>query len=52
MEKMKRSDISTAISILAILLVYASICGIIIAAEAGSSQTSNISGNGREDDFD
>lgn len=49
---MKRSDISTANSILAILLAYASIGGIIIAAEAGSSQTSNISGNGREDDFD
>jgi hypothetical protein len=50
-EKMKRSGISTAISILTILLAYASICGIIIVAEAGSSQTSNISGNGREDDF-
>lgn len=49
---MKRSSISTAISILAILLVYASIGGIIMAVEAGSSQTSNISGNGREDDFD
>ena len=36
---MKRSDISTANLILAILLAYASIGGIIIAAEAGSSQT-------------
>ncbi len=49
---MRVLSIVTGILILAIVIASTSIFGIIIASEAGLSQTSNMSGNGSGEVFD